>query len=125
MLKQKEVNVGGEQYLISTLPATKGLKVLKSLTKLLGPAFAELTKGGDGEEVNLVSLAVEKLIDNLDNCDVESLVVSLMTCVTKQNMAINFDMEFAGSYDKLFLLAKEVVDLNYGSVFTLVGIGGE
>jgi hypothetical protein len=36
-------------------------------------------------------------------------------------MAINFDMEFAGKYDKLFNLVKEILEFNFGSVFTLFG----
>lgn len=120
-LKQKTVTIGDEQYLLQTIPATKGLKLLKQITKLIGPAFGELTKGGDGE--NAVGSAIEKLIENLDQVEVEVLVKELVSSATKGTITINFDTEFAGEYEKLFQLTKEIVDFNYGSVFTLVGIG--
>lgn len=119
MIRQKTVTIQGEDYLISTMPATKGLKLLKQLTKLVGPAFSELVKGGGDEGVNPVSIAMEKLFDNLDSVDVETLIKELVSTVSKGSIAINFDMEFSGDYGKLLTLVKEVVEFNYGSVFTL------
>jgi hypothetical protein len=119
-LKQKEVVIGGDVYLLQTIPATKGLKLLKQITKLVGPAFGELTKSEGG-----VSQAIEKLIENLDQVEIEVLVKELCTSATKNKMTINFDYEFAGEYEKLFKLTKEIVEFNYGSVFTMVGIGEE
>lgn len=121
MLKQKTVTIGSEDFVINTLPATKGLKVLKQITKLVGPAFSELIKGEKDSNVNPVSLAMEKLFDNLDSVDVESLVKELVAATSKGSLAVNFDMEFAGDYGKLFALVKEVVEFNFGSVFTLLG----
>lgn len=121
MIKQKQINVGGDDYLISTLPATKGLKVLKQLTKLIGPSFAELAKSADDAEKSAMSIAMEKLFENLDSVDVENLAKDLMASVSKGNTVINFDMEFSGDYGKLFTLLKEVVEFNFGSVFTLFG----
>lgn len=121
-IKQRTVTINGEEYMLSTFPAGKGLKLLKQLTKLVGPAFAEMLKGGD-EQVDAMSMALEKLFDNLDSVDVESLIKELVTCATKGSVAINFDMEFSGEYDKLFELVREAVEFNYGNVFTLFGTG--
>lgn len=122
-IKQKTTTINGEEYLLSTFPAGKGLKILKQLTKLVGPAFAEMLKGGDPESntENAMSLALEKLFDNLDCVDVESLVKELITSATKGSVTINFDMEFSGEYDKLFQLVQEIVEFNFGNVFTLFG----
>jgi hypothetical protein len=46
MIKQKTTTINGEEFLLSTIPATKGIKLLKQLTKLIGPSFTELLKGG-------------------------------------------------------------------------------
>lgn len=119
MIRQTTTTINGEEFLINTLPATRGLKVLKQLTKLLGPAFSELIKGGP--ESNPVSVAIEKLFDNLDSVDVEELVKTLVASSTKGSIAINFDTEFAGDYAKLFQLVKEIVEFNFGNVFTLFG----
>lgn len=121
MIKQKTININGEDFIINTLPATKGLKVLKQLTKLIGPAFSELIKGGEGSDVNPVSVAMEKLFDNLDSVDIEVLVKELVSSASKGSIAINFDMEFAGDYAKLFSLVREIVEFNFGNVFTLFG----
>lgn len=124
MIKQKTISIGGEEFLLSTIPATKGIKLLKQLTKLIGPSFTELLKAGDedSEGTSPMGVAMEKLFDNLDTVDVESLVKELVaSSATKGSMSINFDMEFAGDYGKLFMLVKEIVEFNYGSVFTLLG----
>ena len=116
MIKQKTVTIEGDEYLLNSMPATKGLKCLKQITKVVGPAIAEL----DGEESFMK--VIGKLLDNLDSVDVESLVKELVASAAKGNMAINFDTEFSGDYVKLFNLVKEIVEFNFGSVFTLVGI---
>ena len=124
MIKQKTTTINGEEFLLSTIPATKGIKLLKQLTKLIGPSFTELLKGGENtdDSVSPMGIAMEKLFDNLDTVDVESLIKELVaSSATKGSMAINFDMEFSGEYGKLFTLVKEIVEFNYGSVFTLFG----
>ncbi|QYW06633.1 hypothetical protein uav_102 [Pseudomonas phage UAVern] len=111
---QKHVTIHGTEYLITHFPAMRGTRVLKQLTKLIGPSFATLQAGGD------LGTALNILFDNLDQ-NVEQLIVELVSTCSKGSVGINFDMEFAGEYDKLFLLVKEVVDFNFGSVFTLLG----
>lgn len=121
MIKQKTCTIGGEEFILNTIPATKGIKLLKQLTKLIGPSFSELMKQNDGGDINPMSVAIEKLFENLDAVDVEALVKELVTSASKGSVAINFDMEFAGEYGKLFMLVKEIVEFNFGSVFTLFG----
>ena len=120
-IKQRTVKIGEDEFLITSLPATKGLKILKQLTKLIGPAFSELIKG-EQEGVNPVSIAMEKLFDHLDSVDVEVLIKEIISSATKGTIAINFDSEFSGDYDRLFTLTKEIVEFNFGSVFTLLGL---
>lgn len=114
-ISQKEVNIKGTDYLITQLPGSKGVVVMKQLTKLLGPSLAEAQESGS------MAGAIDKLIENIDSVDVLVLLQNLMTTVTKKNVQINFDLEFAGNYDGLFLLTKEVINLNFESVFTLLG----
>lgn len=121
-LKQKTVTINDEEFLITTLPTTKGLKILKQITKLVGPAFGELAKGQSDEGQSIVANAISKLVENLDQVEVETLVKELVSSATKGTIAINFDSEFSGEYAKLLMLVKEIVEFNYGSVFTLVGI---
>lgn len=120
MLNQKTVNIDGEDFQLTTFPASRGLRILKDLTKLIGPSFAEWAKGGEDG----MALAVNKLVENLDSVNVENLVKELVSGASKGSMSINFDMEFAGNYNKLFTLVREVIQLNYGSVFTILGSAG-
>lgn len=114
MISQKTVNIKGDDYIITHMPAGRGVRVLKQLGKLAGPAFSSYQSGG-------LSGAISALFDNIDSVDVENLIKELVATASKGSMAINYDMEFAGAYDKLFLLVQEVVEFNFGSVFTLLG----
>lgn len=115
MIQQKEINIKGDTYLLTQLGGMTGLKLGKQLIKTLGPSFAVL----QGEDAS-VTKALNILFDNLDD-NAEALIIALTSSAAKGNMAINFNTEFAGEYDKLFLLVKEIVEFNYGSVFQMLG----
>lgn len=114
-IQQKEVTVGSDVFMLTQMPATKGIKTLKQLLRLIGPAAAEIFQEGN------VTKAVDRLVENIDSVDVEVLFKDLIATTAKQNMAVNFDNEFAGDYGKLMMLCKEVVEFNFGNVFTLLG----
>jgi hypothetical protein len=120
MLKQQTVNVEGTDYLLTAYPATKGLKYQKKLAKVLLPAFAEITKNSQSEE-QAISIALEKLAENLDDLDEEMLKEMVVLGATKGGMQINFDFEFSTDYAKLFNLLKELIKFNFASVFTVLG----
>lgn len=114
MIQQKTVTVLGTDYLLTHMPAIRGTRMLKRLIKLVGPAMATFQKDQD------LGGAMNALFENLDD-NVEALLVELIASASKGSIAISFDNEFAGEYDRLFLLAKEVVEFNFGSVFSLLG----
>jgi hypothetical protein len=115
MILQKEVTIKGDVYTLTHFNGMVGLKLGKQLVKILGPSFAAASQGN-------VADALQTLFENLDD-NSEALIIALVSGATKGNMAINFNIEFAGEYDKLFLLVKEVVEFNYGSVFQMLGSG--
>ncbi len=119
MITQKQVTIDGINYTLSAFPATRGLRIMKELTKLVGPSFAAWAKGEDG-----IAGVVTKLVENLDAVNVETLVKEIVSGATKDNMSINFDIEFAGNYMVLFKLVKEVIEFNFGGVFTNLGSVG-
>lgn len=122
-ITQKSVTIDGQDYMLSAFPATKGVKVFKLLAKLIGPAFQALTQAENEEAAS--ALAIAKLLESMEEVAVEDLLKDLMVCVSKNNMAINFDTEFQADYGKLVKLAQEVVQLNYGSLFTMLGTVAE
>ena len=113
MIQQKDVTIKGQTYKLTHFNGMVGLKLGKQLVKVLGPSFAAASQG------NIVD-ALETLFENLDD-NSEALVIALVSGASKNNMAIDFNSEFAGEYDKLFLLVKEIVEFNYGSVFQMLG----
>lgn len=139
MIEQKNVSIEGNDYMLTQFKASLGLKLMKQLTKLLGPAFIELQKASDTSDIKgknadeakakreeqAMMNAALVLIDNMDKVEVEALVITLVTQgATKGTMSINFDLEFAGKYDVLFSLVKEIVSFNFGNVFSKLGSGG-
>ncbi len=116
MIKQTTVTVGGDEYLISSFPSTRGLGIMKRLAKLIGPAISEMSK-----ENATVASALACLFENMESTGFEQLMLDLTSGVTKNNMALNFDMEFSGEYEKLYQIIEHVVTLNYGSVFQMLG----
>lgn len=117
MIEKKEVVIKGNTYGLILLPATKGVSVLKAVLKVLGPAWAELNKQ---DQSSAMSGAIAALIENIDKVEVEALVNNLLLTATKENKALIVDVEFAGKYDVMFLLLKEIFEFNFGSVFDLL-----
>jgi len=119
------VMVGDVEYHVTTFPATKGVVYLKRLMKVIGPALAEIAGSEDGT-VNTEGLgkAAEILFDNLDKENLDQMIIEWVNKnVTKNGQPIVFDMEFAENYGALFSLVKEIISLNYSSVFQN-GFGG-
>ena len=116
MLEQKEVEFGGNKYLITQFPASRGVRLSKQVAKIAAPVLSSLYSE-DGSYIK----AVEAFLLSIDDVDFENLAKELITSVTNQSMAINFDQEFAGKYDLLINLMLEVVKFNFESVFTLLG----
>ena len=123
-----EVNLEGEEYVVTPIPAIKGLSFMRRLTKLLGPSMTALfSQSKDAEEAGEVGMdsmqkAVDLLVENMDSPEIEQLILDLMKTVTKNGQPLNFNMEFTASYGKLFKLLTEVVKVNFGSLFQLSGI---
>lgn len=119
MIKQKTFEHNGHTYTINTLPASRGLAVMRDCMKLGGASIrGYLSSDNDSDAIGSV---IEGLVSNMDNVDTDKLIKNLVSTVYKDNMAINFDEEFAGNYGDLFVICKEVFSHNFGSVFSLVG----
>lgn len=119
MIKQKTVEINGTTYQLTQFPGGKGIGYSKRIAKFILPAFSEMVQGEENE--NVFGKVIQKVWENLDLLE-ESLIKELVvTGATKGNMAINFDMEFAGNYVTLFELLKEIILFNFEDVFTYLG----
>lgn len=120
-IQQKEVTIKDTTYLLTQLPGMTGLKLGKQLIKILGPSFAVMMNTENAlEGTNPITTAMMMLFDNLDD-NAEALIIALVSSASKGSVAINFNTEFAGEYDKLIELVKQIVEFNYGSVFQMLG----
>ena len=115
MIEQKEVTIKGDKYLITQFGGIKGVKLGKRVGRVLLPIIGTIyTEDG---EVSLPKV-LETVAENLDYLD-EQLIMELMSSVTKNGVALDFDKEFAGNYDTLFKLLQAVVEFNFQSLFHL------
>lgn len=122
-ITRKVVTVGDSEYEIQAFPATKGIRIFKNLAKLIGPALQALSEAKDEDDASV--MAISALMNSMDDVAVDELMQNLMSGVTKEKMALNFDTEFMADYRKLVKLAQEVVALNWGSLFNVLGTAGE
>lgn len=121
MRKQTTVDVKGESYLLTQFSATQGLKYQKILAKIILPAWAAAAQ--TSEEKPAMAALLEKVAENLDQLDVGFIKEFILAGSTKNTITIDFDNEFAGEYDKLYMLFFEIVRFNFGNVFTGLGFG--
>lgn len=135
-IESKDVLINESEYTITQFTASKGLRYLKQLIKILAPSFAALSEGADVSNIDVKSAiqdgtiqtdgfskAVNLLVENMDKEDVVELIKSLVQGVRKNNKDINFEFEFAGNYGELILVLVEVCKYNYSSVFQEGGLG--
>ena len=121
-IEQKTVNVDGTEYMLTQFDGEKGFIVMQKLLKVIGPVLAGLSGSGkEGEENVTLGDALKDLFVKIDDPTIFALVRELISTVSKDTMAISFKTEFAGNYKRLFALVQEVVEFNYGNVFTLGG----
>jgi hypothetical protein len=100
------------------------LTYLNQLKTIVGPALALAFAGGDLEEGELdsssFSIAIQALIDSMDKANVEALIWNMIkdSVTTEALQEIpSIDDEFSGRFDLLVGVIKEIIRINYGSIF--------
>lgn len=116
-----EKYVDGTEYKIEQFPATKSLRILTTLTKILGEplsmAFALAKNEGmnDEKEAEILGKAVGTLCAKLDEDQVIHLVKELVaSCLKGEGAKIQFETEFQGKIGHLFKLLKAILEVQYG-----------
>jgi len=130
--KEKEIELQGEEglqkFVLVQYDGFRGLAYQRKLAKILYPAIQELLSNpvdlGDGT-VNLeIGAAIGKFMENIDQVEpafIKELVVQ--GAYKAGRVSINFENDFAGNYDVLFLLVAELIKFNFSSLFTMLGSG--
>lgn len=118
--KQKLVHLGDDTYLINPFLTTKGLRIKAKLIKYFGESLSKATESED--ESTIIEL-IASIFTEIPEDEYVELIREIMSGVTKNNMAIDFEREFSLNYLNLFKLVKEVLEFNYRDLFSLLGIG--
>lgn len=109
---QAIIDIGGRQYTIDAFRGREGWKYLPRITKFIMPII-EALGGAENIDEQIALSKFAGLLDG-DNADeIYNLVQELMSGVSVEGRAINFDTEFAQKYDVLLKLTLEVLKLNY------------
>jgi hypothetical protein len=116
MLEQKEVVIGDNKYLIQKFPATKGLKYMTILTKVLSPLYSKM----NSEDGLTFGQLVETLLTQLETVDEDIVKEMIILSTGMQDRA--FEFEFSGKVVVMFELLKAILFFNYEDVFSQLGL---
>ncbi len=122
MRYDQEVSVDGESYMVHAFPATKALKILTRLTKLVGEPLSVFGGGIDGKAEELIPKAVRALAERLDENDVELLVKDILRSVSHGGVSVadKFETHFQLKFGHLFKLLASVLKFQYGDFFSVL-----
>ncbi len=125
-IRTVEKVINGKQYTFNTWGASKGLNILKKVTKILGPSVMSLVTDGGSGNVELLKEAVKEMAFNMDNEDIGALVKDILQDVKINNAppVPSFDMYYSGEYKELFQAIFEVLKENYESFLGKGGLAG-
>ena len=123
MRHTKEIQVGDHIYTVTQYSATKGLKTLTRLIRLIGEPLGALTGVDPSQPEKAITEAIKALVMRLDEAEVESLIKSMLEGVRVDGQPLMFDIHFAGRLGHLMAVVKEIVMYQFGDFFSLLQSG--
>lgn len=119
----KIVDINDKKYIIEPFKGRKGFKLKTKLMRIVSPALDALKDEGDSlTEIGLVVHSLKSVLESTDDDNIFALVEELISGVKTESGAVNFDEEFTQNYATLYKLLKEVIEVNYKDVFSLLGM---
>jgi hypothetical protein len=119
------LQIGDDTYEVTLFTTSRGISILRKLTKTIGPSMAALFEAGSNEfsldDQGPFTKAISLLADNIDKEDVVALLKDLLSNTTKNGKAINFDVDFMGKLVDLFKVAAFAAKVNLGDFSELGG----
>lgn len=133
MIQAETRTISGDEYEVTQLPSGRGRKLLLRILRVVGPALAELVRGGDGVKLSEVGAdglasAMQELAARLTEDDFEYAVRELAGATkvrigggdpTKLETII--DLHFAGEYGAMLQWLAFALEVNYRSFFDGLG----
>lgn len=117
MIHTREILVDGQKYNVTQFSASKGMKLLTRLVKILGEPMASFLSNPDAQQEQAFQVALGSLSDKLDEDVVLNTVKELVDSVSTSEGPIQFDLHFAGRFGHLFKVLGEVLKIQYGDFF--------
>lgn len=128
MIETKEIEINGDIYSVTQLPARRALVLQAKLVKMLGASAAQMfvASGLDDDKAGeAIPKALSLLMEQIDDKTFDKFVLDILVGVRKNGTELNpalFDMEFAGKLNTVFLLMKFVLEVNFSDFFQEGGI---
>jgi len=136
-IETRKKTIDNVEIAVTHLPARTAMRLKIKLVKLLSPSIGQIF-GGLGKvskntslldleiDMSLVSTAIEKLSERLDEQEFENLIFEILACTRLDGREIDtgcFDTEFAGNLNLMYKIIWFTLEVNYGSFFGANGIG--
>lgn len=130
MQRTQDKLIGENTYTVTQFPATKSLKMLHRVGKYISAPLSKLAGNyKQGEKIidqeiatDTIGKAVQSFFEACDEHTFETTVKELLTSTTRNNKAINFDIDFCGNIGELLKVLAFVLEVNYKDFFS--GIAG-
>lgn len=118
-----ERTINGKAVQVQPLDAFEGVKMQIKLAKLLGPGLTQ-AEGGNVMEMNTAKIAgalFSSLDENVTLDIVRKLMVGVYIDGKDMNNAALFNAAFKANYQDLVAVIQFVLEVNFGSLFTMAG----
>jgi hypothetical protein len=116
--EEQTKEIGASTYLVRQLPATQAQRLFVRLSKLVGPAIAELTTGGkDG-----LKGAAMHVLGGLEPSDVEDITKQMAKMSEVDNKPLDkiFDVHFTGKQAELWQWLLFALEVQYKDFFDVL-----
>ncbi len=117
MREEKSRKIGNHEYVVRQLPATKAQRLFVRLTKIVGPAIAEMAGGKAG-----LKGAALFIFGQLNEADVEDITKQMAAMSEVDNKPLDkvFEVHFTGKHAELWQWLTFALEVQYQDFFDVL-----
>ena len=122
-LKTEEKEIDGHLFAVKQLAGRKVVKLNNKLARLIVPALAKFDKGLDRTDTAQAAQAIQVLMDNLSEAEVDMISTDLFANVTLDGKPFDGklqDIVFAGSASTYYKLLYFCLEVNLRDFFSVL-----
>ena len=116
-VQTKDRVINDSKYEVTQFTARRALRLQARLLRVAGPAVGKVANARGLDESLDLGAIVSELVDRLDEKEVESLVMDLLSCTRRDGIELTaeaFDLAFAGNLFEVVKVIGFVLQVNYG-----------